>query len=340
MKTPTISVIVPCYNGARTLAHALESVRWQTMVDWECILVDDGSNDGTADVFESFRKNDDRFVCIQQENLGLASARNRGIESARGMFIQFLDADDLLLPDKLEYALRQFQRETTADAVYCDYALYAAPGRFFQTLPVRIPDDEPVKSFLFRWNIDFIIPVHSFLFRREAVHSHKFTGGLKSHAEDVDCWIRMVLDGVRMTAYEAVGVIYRISANSATSDEEQLISSRLQVLESYTRVPALQRFEADFENARHKLSQRLVIAKFMKRNFRDGLTLFGKEWRHAGLGGTLKMAAWMCLMSMTTKEGVERLRERIVSRTPIRWGGWKYYRPWNPPEIVRQLLIQ
>ena len=340
VKNPKVSVIIPCYNGARTLAQTLESLRWQAFASWECILVDDGSNDASGEILESFRKTDDRFTCIRQENRGLAAARNRGLEAASGTFIQFLDADDLLLPGKLESAVRWLESNASTDAVYCDYVLYSPPTDFFQTLPARIPDAEAVQSFLFRWNINFIIPVHAFLFRREVVQAYKFSGDLKSHAEDVDCWIRMSLGGVRMAYHDTVGVIYRISTQSSTSDEERLILSRIKVLQSFGRDPALDRFAADFDRGLHHLTQRLAIAKFMKRNFREGMALFRKEWRRAGLTGNIKMAGWMCLMGITTKEGVERLRHWIVSRTGVRWGGWKFYRPWNPPVIVQQLLNQ
>jgi glycosyltransferase involved in cell wall biosynthesis len=337
VKTPSVSIIIPCYNGARTLRQTLESVRRQTLADWECILVDDGSTDESGIIFESYRKMDVRFRSIRQGNQGLASARNRGLQNATGIYIQFLDADDLLLENKLESAVETLQSNPKADAVYCDYALLSG-NEFFQTLPARIPDADPVRSFLFRWNIDFIIPVHAFLFRTTVAQHYEFAGVLKSHAEDVECWIRMATNGVRFLYQDLVGVVYRISAQSATSDEERLIGSRIHVLKSFVDEPSLQRFTPEFDTALHGLNRRLVIAKFMKKDFQEGLKLFKEEWRFAGLWGNVRMLGWLVLMLISSKERVERLRHRIISRTSVRWGGWRHYRPWEPPGSIQQLL--
>lgn len=337
VNTPIVSIVIPCYNGARTLRQTLESVRRQTLADWECIMVDDGSTDKSDIIFEAYRRNDTRFRRIRQENQGLASARNTGLQQARGMFVQFLDADDLLLGNKLETAVTAMKSNSEADAVYCDYALLSG-NELFQTLPSRIPDDEAVKSFLFRWNVDFIIPVHAFLFRTRVAQQFTFAGDLKSHAEDVDCWIRMALKGVRFAYQDGVGVVYRITAQSATSDEERLILSRIHVLQSYVHEPALQHFSLDFQTALHALHRRLVIAKFMKKDFNSGLELLKGEWRFAGLLGNIRMLGWLMLMLVASKERVERLRHWIISRTPFRWGGWRLYRPWEPPKELQQLL--
>ena len=94
---PTVSVIVPVYNGARFLAATLASVRAQTYRDFETVVVDDGSTDGSAEVAAGF--GDVRVV--RQANQGCAKARNEGVAAARGGLLAFLDADDLWTPDKL-----------------------------------------------------------------------------------------------------------------------------------------------------------------------------------------------------------------------------------------------
>ena len=99
MKKPLVSVIIPTYNSAGYIEEALESVFEQTLQDFEIIVVDDGSTDGTGEVL---RKYGDRIRYIYQENNGPASARNGGIRVARGEYIAFLDADDLWVSTKLE----------------------------------------------------------------------------------------------------------------------------------------------------------------------------------------------------------------------------------------------
>jgi glycosyltransferase involved in cell wall biosynthesis len=98
---PTVSVIIPTYNRRRCLQDALESVFAQTYRDYEVVVVDDGSTDGT-DVVVAGLRDRLRFRYIRQENTGEAGARNRGLEAARGSLIAFLDSDDVWLPDLLE----------------------------------------------------------------------------------------------------------------------------------------------------------------------------------------------------------------------------------------------
>ena len=89
---PLISVIVPCYNQAQYLDECLQSVLDQTYTDWECIIVNDGSPDNTEDVAKKWVEKDTRFIYLSKENGGLSSARNAGIEIAKGEWILPLDA--------------------------------------------------------------------------------------------------------------------------------------------------------------------------------------------------------------------------------------------------------
>src|SRR5690606_40203485 len=98
---PLVSIIVPCYNYGHYLLETLNSVKSQIFKDWECIIIDDGSTDPTAEVAREATRIDRRFRYYYQENKGLAAARNSGILRSRGEFIQFLDADDFISPNKL-----------------------------------------------------------------------------------------------------------------------------------------------------------------------------------------------------------------------------------------------
>src|SRR5512142_2373135 len=99
MDEALVSVIVPVYNYGRYLPDALDSVIEQTYETWECLVVDDASGDDSAAVAERYAARDNRIRCIRQEsNRGVSAARNRGIAESRGAFVQFLDADDRLLP--------------------------------------------------------------------------------------------------------------------------------------------------------------------------------------------------------------------------------------------------
>lgn len=99
-KAPTVSVVVPLYNKARTIVRTLESVRRQSFTDFECIVVDDGSTDDGALLAAGIT--DPRFRVVSQRNAGEGAARNRGIREARGSLIAFLDSDDEWDPAFLE----------------------------------------------------------------------------------------------------------------------------------------------------------------------------------------------------------------------------------------------
>jgi glycosyltransferase involved in cell wall biosynthesis len=94
MKNPLVSVIVTCYNYASYLDEALQSILEQTFIDWECIIINDGSTDNTDNVAKNWVSKDQRFQYISKNNEGVSTARNHGIEKAKGEYIVTLDADD------------------------------------------------------------------------------------------------------------------------------------------------------------------------------------------------------------------------------------------------------
>jgi GT2 family glycosyltransferase len=99
---PLVSVIIPCHNYGRFLGECVSSIRSQTLNRWEAIVVNDGSDDNTRAVLGDLCATDSRVIAVHQNKQGVAAARNRGVAEARGEFFQFLDADDLLEPRKLE----------------------------------------------------------------------------------------------------------------------------------------------------------------------------------------------------------------------------------------------
>jgi glycosyltransferase involved in cell wall biosynthesis len=113
-----ISVVIPVYNGRETITPVIQSVLDQTYPPLETIVVDDGSNDGTAGLVE--RTFGDRVTCITQENQGVSFARNHGAARAAGSWLAFLDSDDVWLPNKLEEQVRVIRERPSCDAVLCE----------------------------------------------------------------------------------------------------------------------------------------------------------------------------------------------------------------------------
>jgi glycosyltransferase involved in cell wall biosynthesis len=115
---PRVSIIIPCYNYGRFLPETLDSLRQQSFRDWECLVVDDGSEDATREIVHRINVLDDRIRYIWQVNKGQPVARNTGLEHASGEYIQFLDADDLLAPGKLKAQVHYLDHHLEADIVY------------------------------------------------------------------------------------------------------------------------------------------------------------------------------------------------------------------------------
>lgn len=102
-----ISIIVPVYNGKKTIKKAIESVINQTYKNWELIIVDDGSTDGSDKIYNEFK--DRRISCFYNENKGVSFSRNYGISKATGDFIMFLDSDDFYMKNTLETCINEYE---------------------------------------------------------------------------------------------------------------------------------------------------------------------------------------------------------------------------------------
>ena len=111
------SIIIPVYNAQKTLVRCLDSVRRQSFQDFEVILIDDGSADGSLSICEQYSQQDERFRTFHQENAGPSAARNQGLKIAKGRYLCFVDSDDYVSGDYLE-KLYEKAEETDADLLF------------------------------------------------------------------------------------------------------------------------------------------------------------------------------------------------------------------------------
>ncbi|QDV75117.1 glycosyltransferase family 2 protein [Botrimarina mediterranea] len=188
-----VIVIIPAYNAERTLARAIDSALAQTEPAWEVLVVNDGSRDATADVASRYPA---PVRLIDKPNGGAASARNAGLDAARGELVAFLDADDYWEPDKLKRQCELFRR--WPDLVLAAGAYYSQePGadRAPSRLPASIATNE-------RLNLSggaaLRFAMHAWtgvvVARRDAIGEDRFVSGLEP-AEDRDFWFRLTLKG-------------------------------------------------------------------------------------------------------------------------------------------------
>ncbi|WP_034721888.1 glycosyltransferase family 2 protein [Chryseobacterium sp. UNC8MFCol] len=206
---PTISIIVPCYNQAIYLDECLQSVLDQTYGNWECIIVDDGSPDNTKEVTEKWIEKDNRFIYLHKENGGLSSARNAGIEAAKGAWILPLDADDKISNRYLELAAKEFDKQYTI--IYCKAKKFGSVNEFWE-----LPDFSHLA--LAQTNIIFCTA----FFKKQ---SWEEVGGYDTHMlyglEDWEFWISLLENGGNVYRIDDVCFYYRIKENSMITELSQ-----------------------------------------------------------------------------------------------------------------------
>jgi len=128
---PLISIVIPAYNAQKYLALTIKSVKNQTFQGWECVIVDDGSNDATAQIAREIAEKDARFRFFGQPNGGVSRARNFGLEKSNSntKFVAFLDSDDLWEPDFLQILLETLENQPDAPAAHCIASTINANGQ-------------------------------------------------------------------------------------------------------------------------------------------------------------------------------------------------------------------
>ena len=189
-KAATVSVIIPAYRAAATIGRAVRSVLAQTTPAAEILVVDDGSPDDLASALAEFGE---RVTLIRKPNGGAASARNLGIERAKGDFIAFLDADDYWEPSKLERQLEAFRRHPEVGLVAGQYFAESPGGAPQLSLVRETPWFDRVLCLKGEpaFRAATIVWTGTVMIRRETLGEERFVSGLEP-AEDRDLWARII----------------------------------------------------------------------------------------------------------------------------------------------------
>ena len=128
---PLVSVIVIAFNAEGTIARCIDSILAQSLNNFELVVIDDGSTDGTYGIISRYLADDNRVKAVRQDNSGVAAARQKGLESAQGLYSIFVDSDDWIEPDMLE-SMYDRAIEDSADMVFCDYVEENGLGTFYR----------------------------------------------------------------------------------------------------------------------------------------------------------------------------------------------------------------
>ncbi len=218
MSVHLVSVVMPCYNAERWIADAIESVLSQTFPYIELIVIDDGSTDQSLEIVKRYGK---RIKWESGQNKGGNTARNRGFDISSGKYIQYLDADDYLLPEKLERQV-DYLEKTGADAVYGDWRhQHHLPDgtSFLESIQVPGMQDDILESLLAGWWVASL----ALLIKREMIiHCGGWDKKLRA-GQDRDFFISMGINGANVVYQPGCYSIYRRYGNTTTSTSDRLL---------------------------------------------------------------------------------------------------------------------
>lgn len=211
---PKVSIVVPTYNRARYVTEAVDSVLSQTFLDYELIIIDDGSTDDTKDVLLRYG---DRIRYIYQPNSGVGAARNAGIRCAVGEWLAFLDSDDIWLPEYLSCQMEQANQNPSACSLITNSVRFDADGSsldVFQYCGINLPETIKNGSCLIERPLSFILQKRlpdfpATMFKREAFIRTGLFNENVTISEDLEAIVRMCLQGPLSLCNRPLAHIFR-----------------------------------------------------------------------------------------------------------------------------------
>lgn len=212
--SPIISIITPMYNCERHIPSLVKTLKEQSFQSWECILIDDGSKDGTYQFAINYTLSDPRFIVISQDNEGPSAARRNGFMNSKGNFIQFLDADDTLHPQKLEKCLSVITDSSFGSYSHFNFIKPPSNESFIEPWRRSRLDENSFLDLICNWEKELIIPIHSFLFKREIVEEFfSIPGKFQTH-EDWDMHLYFARKGYHFIYIPDALVYYHLEPDS------------------------------------------------------------------------------------------------------------------------------
>lgn len=210
---PRVSILMPAYNAAPYLREAVDSIMGQSFQDFELIVLDDASTDGSVSILNSY--SDSRIVrYTSNKNIGLANILNIGIDMARGEYIARMDADDISLPTRLQTEVEYLDSHPKIDLVSCGMQQFGLSGR---TMSYK-------ESFwLVCYNAFFFSPIlhASSMWRKKSFESKNLHYRQERvPSEDYDLWVRALCKGLKLINIPDVLYRYRIHGNQNTTNQD------------------------------------------------------------------------------------------------------------------------
>jgi glycosyltransferase involved in cell wall biosynthesis len=239
-----VSILIPCFNARQWIRQAIESALAQTWPETEVLVRDDGSSDGSLEIIREF---DGRVQWEAGPNAGANAVRNRLLERATGAWVQYLDADDYLLPEKIASQVRFLDAHPDTDLVFGPVTLEhtAAAGATRELLAIPEPHDPWI--LLARW---YLPQTGAPLWRKQAIEA---VGGWKDDqpaCQEHELYLRMLMAGRRFRYHESNGAVYRQWSDATLWKKDQARTRRLK-LEIEDRLEAFLTSTGELTAERH-----------------------------------------------------------------------------------------
>jgi glycosyltransferase involved in cell wall biosynthesis len=232
---PLVSIVTPVYNAAHWLPETLATVRAQTLTDWEQILVDDGSVDGSVEILEAAAREDPRFRILRTpRNGGPAAARNLALDAARGRFIAFLDADDLWQPEKLARSVEWLNLHGYS-FIYHDYRHISHDGSQMGAL-ITGPEELNLRTLHTRRGTGGCL---SMVIDRSRVSDFHFPRSHRYLHEDFCGWLSLIQRGHTGHRLPVDLGRYRLSATSRSSNKLTGVLHTWRIYREISMLPAM-----------------------------------------------------------------------------------------------------
>ena len=213
--SPMISVIMPVYNAEKYLAQSIDSVLKQTFQDFEFIIINDGSNDGSYEILKEYQRKDNRIILIDKKNGGISEALNDGILTANGKYIARMDADDISLPTRFETQLNFM--EANPDIGVCGTWIEKF-GENYKNHILKYPTNDSFSKVKLLFSVSFAHP--TVMMQRKLIKKHNLKYNKKYGIEDYKFW----LDAAKFTKFASIPKVllkYRHLETSYSKEQER-----------------------------------------------------------------------------------------------------------------------
>lgn len=308
---PRVSVIMPVYGTAQYVPEALDSVLRQTYMDYEIIVVNDGSPDSELldKVIAPYR---DRITYIVQQNRGSSAARNTALQIARGEYVAMLDSDDYWNPEYLASQLALLDAEPSIDVVYPDAIRFGPDGKRERRFSEEYPAAGEItfsRVLAGECHVYGGVTARLASIMKAGLYDEKLTSG-----EDFDLWLRILKSGGRIAYNDRVLAYYRQRTGSLTANEGLLTGNMLKVLDGLEQ-------NMDLTAGERTVLDRQRSAVVAKLNFSEGKQAFLAGDRATAIGKLIAASKharswklWVAIVALRLAPGLllrlYRMRER------------------------------